>query len=384
MKIMIITPGAFPVPPVQGGSVETAVNGLAKQLGKTVTTYVISKKIAYLPSIQQVNHRIDIRIAARSKEHYRREVVNKIKTLSPSILQVENRPLDALYYRSHFPKIPIILTLHSVTFIESLPTNVAIEALHSVDLIFVNSHFLKSELLRQFPGFESKIKVLYLGIEDDVFIDRFSQKGKRVRNQVRKHLHLENKRVLLFAGRIIPQKGLHLVLKTMPTLIQRDPSIHLLIVGSSHYGRLLPTSYVRHILPQVRSLGSHITYLNFLPLPQVAKMYVTADAVVTPSIGKEALCLVNIEANRSGIPVITTPVGGIPEVVSHLENGFLIHPDKWDEEFVEAALTLLTNTSMNYTMGKRGQEIINNKFNWEINAQHYLETYRQLLVDRGL
>lgn len=382
MKVMIITPGAFPVPPIKGGSVETAVNGLAKELGKVVKTYVISKKTVNLPAIEKNDQRFDIRIPVHSKKQYCKAVVKKIASIQPSIIQVENRPLDALYYRSRFRHIPIILTLHSVTFIESLPKFVAKKALDVVDLIFVNSHFLRNELLRQFPGYESKVKVLYLGIEDDVWIDRFSKKGMHIREQVRKQLHLEDKRVLLFVGRLIPQKGLHLVLQAMPKLIQKDPSVHLLIVGSSHYGRQLATSYIRYILPQIKALGSHVTYLNFLPLPQVAKMYVAADVVVTPSIGKEALCLVNIEANRSGLPVITTSVGGIPEVISHLDNGYVIDPDNWENSFAEAAISLLVNDSLNHTMGKRGQMIVKTKFDWRKNAQVYLQHYRDLLANR--
>lgn len=378
MSIAIITPGAFPVPPIRGGSVEIAVNGLGQELSKHVRTLIFSRKVGRLSAIEQQGNRIDIRIPFRSVEQYLREVDTFIAKEQPACLQIENRPLYVLHFKKKWPQLKLILSLHSLTFIQALPHRSAFRALSASDLLIVNSKFIKKEIRRLFPELTTKVKVRYLGINENTFFDRFSARGEALRLKYRNRYNLQGKQILLFVGRLIPEKGLHLVLESLPALIQSHPNIHLVIVGSSHYGRQSPTAYVKKLKTLVRPIAKHVTFTNFISPKLIPEIYHVADIVVTPSIGKEAFCLVNLEASISGIPVISTDVGGISEVIKHAENGFLIHPKSWESQFIHYTSLLLNDKELNQSMGKNGQTLAHKQFSWRKSCRRYLRSYQSL------
>ncbi len=383
MSIAIITPGVFPVPPIQGGSVEIVVNGLGNELAKHVRTLIFSRKIKQLATIKKHGKRIDIRIPFKSANQYLHEIDTYIAAEKPTCIQIENRPLYIPHFKKKWPHIKLILSLHSLTFITSLTNIAALQALSQADLISVNSRFISQEIRKLFPTLTTDIVVNHAGVDESVFMDRFSTRGESLRSYYRNRYNLQGKQVLLFVGRLIPEKGLHLLLESLPALIEKHPDIHLVIVGTSHYGRQLNTVYVGKLKSLIRPIAKYVTYANHLPPKVMPQMYHVADIVVTPSIGKEALCLVNLEASISGIPVISTEVGGIPEVITHGYNGFLINPTIWKTQFEQYATMLLDHKELNESMGKNGQTLAQKQFTWKKSVLHYLRSYRQLMIDHA-
>lgn len=381
MSIAIITPGVFPVPPIYGGSVEIVVNGFGEELANHMQTIIFSKKVKGLPTLKKKDNRIDIRIPYYSAKHYLSEVEKYVRSTKPSCLQIENRPLYIPYLKEKWPHLKMILSLHSLTFVDKLSEQTANHSLSQADLILVNSKFIKRELSQRYPALRPKIQVSYLGIEDKSFADRFSAKGERLRMKWRSKFQLHGKQVMLFVGRLIPEKGLHMVLEAFPNLLNQHPNLHLLVVGSSHYGRQLNTEYVKKLKKLVSPIANHVTYANYLAPHVVPEIYQVADLVVTPSVGKEAFCLVNVEAAISGIPIITTDVGGIPEVVRHQHNGFLVSPSAWVQQFPDYVSELLIDKELNSLMGKNGQTHAQKRFTWKNNVHRYLKIYRKLMTN---
>lgn len=378
MKVAIVTPGAFPLPPQKSGSVEIAINGLADELAQMIETIVFSRHSKGLRPYKKVGKRIDIRIPYHSRKYYLQKVCEQLLNMRPDVVQVENRPLFAWYLKNKLPKQAVILSLHSLTFVESLSLKQARTALAAADRILVNSHFMQSELLRLYPFLLGKIDVCYLGVSDRAFFNRYSADGELTRLQVREHFGLTNKKVLLFVGRLIPIKGIHLLLEVLPLLIEHVPNAHLLIVGASHYARQYDTPYIQHITALIRPLASHVTFTNYLSPQAVRKVYQAADIVVTPSIGKEAFCLVNVEATISGAPVITTNVGGIPEVITHGLNGFIVPTHEWHESFVHYAIRLLTDAELHETLSVNGRAHALERFAWHRNVHAYMQVYQHV------
>lgn len=380
MKIAFVTPGAFPLPPSKSGSVEIVVHGLAEELAKHTEVIVFSKHEQGKISHTKNGKRIDIRIPYISKNQYLSQIKAYIVKTKPSCIQIDNRPLYLWQLKTMLPTLPMNLSLHSLTFIERLSAPVAEKALQAADLITVNSKFIKQQLAERFPSVAHKIKVRYLGIAAANFYDRYSIRGKRMRKKWRTTYRLNGKKVILFVGRLIPEKGLHLLLQSFPTLLQRFPNLHLLIVGSSHYGKQRMTPYVKKLRTLIQPIAKHVTFTNYVSPAIVPQLYPTADVVVTPSIGKEAFCLVNVEAAISGIPVVTTEVGGIPEVVSHDVSGYVIHPDQWQEQFETYIISLLEDAELNESMGKSAQKLALKRFTWQGNIKRYHRLYAHLLT----
>ena len=96
--------------------------------------------------------------------------------------------------------------------------------------------------------------------------------------------------------------------------------------------------------------------------------------LVVPSLS-EGLPRVILEAQALSKPVIASRVGGIPEIIKDGENGFLVNPGDADD-LAEKLRILLSDKKLAIEMGKRGREIIQEKFSNEEYIKNYLDMIR--------
>lgn len=117
--------------------------------------------------------------------------------------------------------------------------------------------------------------------------------------------------------------------------------------------------------------GIHV-YHDFTPNdPALRRLYHTSDALVLPTRA-DCFSLASIEAMAAELPVITTTVGGIPEIIADGESGYLIKPN--DAASLRAALeSILANPSRRLAMGKRGRTIAEERFDAGKNARRLLD-----------
>ena len=148
---------------------------------------------------------------------------------------------------------------------------------------------------------------------------------------------------LVFFGRIGQRKGAFDLIRAFAALPaeQKDRS-HLILAGDGEIeqGRQLVESL---------NLKEHITFLGWVNLEQRDALLTKADVFVLPSYN-EGLPMALLEAMGWGLPVITTPVGGIPEVVNSGENGLLITPGNI-QQLSEALQSLITNETLRLSLG---------------------------------
>ena len=121
--------------------------------------------------------------------------------------------------------------------------------------------------------------------------------------------------VLLYAGRVAPEKGLH----RLRPVLDRLPGVQLAIVGDG------PAR------PELEALfsGTPTRFLGFLRGEELAAAFASADLFVMPSL-TETLGFVVLEAMSSGLPVVAADGGGIPDLVRDDETGALVAPDDAD------------------------------------------------------
>lgn len=119
--------------------------------------------------------------------------------------------------------------------------------------------------------------------------------------------------LLCFVGRIMPKKGVKMLLDAFDELAHSEA--HLMLVGASSFGMTARTPFEEDIFTRaVHHPRIHTT--GFVPHDELRRYYAAADAVVLPSLWEEALGLTMIEAQLAGRPLITTNRGGIPETTS--------------------------------------------------------------------
>ncbi len=117
---------------------------------------------------------------------------------------------------------------------------------------------------------------------------------------------------ILYVGRLVRIKGAHVLLEAMRILEERKVEAICKVVGSSHAGgsNRKVTKYIRSLQEEC---PSNVQFDGFRAATDIAEEYRRADIFCCPSIWQEPFGNVNI-GHPSGIPVVASRVGGIPEI----------------------------------------------------------------------
>ncbi|MCK4579701.1 MAG: glycosyltransferase family 4 protein, partial [Dehalococcoidia bacterium] len=140
------------------------------------------------------------------------------------------------------------------------------------------------------------------------------------RKRARSELQIEEQeKVILFVGKLLPVKGVQYLIQAMDIIRRREADARLLLVGDGDQRDCL-----RSLVKQL-NLGKHVTFVGWVSNEKVPKYMAASDVFVLPSLS-EGFALVILEAMASGLPIVATRVGGLPDIVKERRNGFLVEP----------------------------------------------------------
>ena len=146
--------------------------------------------------------------------------------------------------------------------------------------------------------------------------------GKKAvpKKQARKKLGLKGKNFILFFGFVRPYKGLEYLLKAMPLV---EKNVHLMIVGEFWEPREKFKALIREL-----GLGKRVKIVDrYVSDKETALYFGAADCVVLPYVSSTESGIIQLAFGYNK-PVITTSVGGNPDLIEHGKNGLLVEPEK--------------------------------------------------------
>ena len=155
---------------------------------------------------------------------------------------------------------------------------------------------------------------------------------------------------VLFVGRLEKEKGVHILLEAMKTVLQRMPSVRLFIAGDGSYRQALQAQ------AESLSLTESVSFFGWLNPKELQDLYRKAWVLVLPSILEEGLRKVLVEAGLMGRPVIGSDLGGIRDIIRHGYNGFLVPPGD-AKALAEAILRVLQDIELASKMGLANTEV---------------------------
>lgn len=157
---------------------------------------------------------------------------------------------------------------------------------------------------------------------------------------------------ILMVGRDYFQKGLYTALKALPIILKAVPNATLTVIGKEYFHS--------KIVAKLLAKGLHVTYIDGISREGLGKYYNEAAVLIHPS-ELEAFGIVLLEAMASGLPIVASRVGGIPEIIEDDINGLLF--DKGDYKGLsERVIGLLTNPQRASGLAEAGKEVVKNRF----------------------
>ncbi|MBO7742827.1 glycosyltransferase family 4 protein [Paenibacillus sp. MWE-103] len=362
MKLLIIAPEQIPVPPRAGGSVENVIHQITSRLPEGHRVTIVSLRRGYLPRKSVSGPVTNLRVPGGSKKRYLANALRRVKGLAFDLIQIDNRPGFAAAVRNAFPHTPIAVFMHSMTF-ASPPMTTRRKAnadFRHADLIVGNSLSLQRSLMSRFPAHRSKIAYVHLGVDTA----QFRPSGKRRRGGYR----------FLFAGRMIPRKGVPTLLRAFKIARKSVPSIRLSVAGGT--GKAAYRAFLRRT---ARRLNVPVRFKGNLPRKRMPAFYRSGDCFVCPSQEHEAFGLVNVEAMASGLPVIASRNGGIPEIVKDGRNGFLVTRYGKPAAFAARMAELARSPELHRRLSEQARSDAERYFGWQLTAAKLMELYAERL-----
>jgi glycosyltransferase involved in cell wall biosynthesis len=131
--------------------------------------------------------------------------------------------------------------------------------------------------------------------------------------------------IIAYVGRLEKLKGVDHLIRSMPEIIKKCPSVKLKIAGTGNYMEELES------LVKFLKLDGCIEFLGHIDREALFELYKEAAILVVPSVWPEPFGLVGIEAMSVGRPVIASNVGGISDWLADGETGFMVNPSAPDE-----------------------------------------------------
>ncbi len=297
----------------------------------------------------------------------------------------------------HFAKliygIPHVMTSHSLEPLrpwkaEQLGGGYALScfgertAIEQADAVIAVSAAMKQDILRCYPAVSAdKVHVIYNGIDPDEFAP-----NPRT-DQLAGHGVDPSRPYVLFVGRITRQKGL---IHLLEAATHFAPGAQLVLCA----GEPDTPDISREVQTRVSHLQAtrgHVVWINrMLEREALSQLFTHARVFVCPSV-YEPFGIVNLEAMASGVPVVASAVGGIPEVVVPEVTGKLVSFENdgspfgtprdhgvFARDLAEAINDLLDNPDKARQMGQAGRNRVVNVFSWHAIAQQTAALYRSL------
>lgn len=364
MRICMIAPEQFTVP--GDGSVEICIWNIARRLARKHQVTIVSRSAPGLPDTAEIEQVRFVLVPSGTSSRYRSSVLGYLKAAEPfDILQIDNRPLLLAAVKRQHPGTPVLAFLHSLTFVP--PEARIARSLALADAVAANSRSLEQRLARRFPGIRRKLRLVPLGAD----LSRFSPAQPQEKARLRAMHGLPAGFTVLFVGRVIPRKGVPVLLRAMHRLKQQLPC-RLLIAGRGK------PPYLRQLRALARRLGVSVSFLGNIPHGDIHTLYQAADCFVCPSQRHEAFGLVNVEAMASGLPVIASSNGGIREIITSGHNGYLVERYRNPADFASRMLQIGRSPALAARIGMQGRADALERFEWQHTADLLEELYLKL------
>ncbi len=244
--------------------------------------------------------------------------------------------------------------------------------------VICTSQFMANEVTNYFQTPPDKIDIIPNGVDAAPFdaLDQVSLKRFRAKwmGDAASAEETSDERIVFFVGRLVHEKGAHLLVEAAPRVLKEFPPTKFIIAGT---GMMLES-----LRKRVRELGiaEHVNVAGFISDADRNKLLKIADVAVFPSL-YEPFGIVALEAMAAQCPVVVSTVGGLAEVVAHDDTGVTAYPDSV-ESLAWGILRTLSDPVSAKRRAENAYRMVKEEYNWDRVAARTAELYTRIVEER--
>jgi len=396
LRILLINTGIFPVPPNRGGGIEMHTYNLARALSELgsevhyVTDITDEARFSTSMTVYRT-HTPRMRFQAGFNEWVMSHVIGGVfsfKTALSALLRKHSN-FDIVHVHGNLSGLlvsmvneptPLVFTIHNPTpwmctyestyeqkFREAVYRLIDANTIRRADHIIAVNERLKDEIVAKWSTPRSKVTVVPNGVDTHAF-----HQGRRKTADLRAKYGIEGM-YCLFVGQLRSRKGVDSLLKAFSEI--DDSSIKCVVVGDGpEWGRL------QKLVDDLK-LRRRVLFTRSVPFEDLTNLYAGAEFFVLPTVA-EGSPLVVLEALASGLPVVSTTVSGIPEIVKNEQNGFTV-PPRDVHALAESMRLLIEDAELRAKMSENARRNTIESFSWNAVAKKTLSVYRKAIEDKS-
>jgi|APFre7841882654_1041346.scaffolds.fasta_scaffold00004_129 glycogen synthase len=188
-----------------------------------------------------------------------------------------------------------------------------------------------------------------------------------------KQLYAKNgERIVSFVGRLVHEKGVHVLVGAAPKVLAAMPNVNFVIVGEG--------AMKDYLAREAWDFGvaDHVFFAGFVDEKTLISIYRASDAAVFPSL-YEPFGITALEAMAAKTPVIVTDTGGLAEIVEHEKTGIKVYVDN-SESLAWGILRVLKNPDVAKRIRENGYQKVLREYDWNAIAERTMKVYNSALV----
>lgn len=254
-------------------------------------------------------------------------------------------------------------TAHAVDiFKETLSQEALKRKIEYSDFVITVSEFNKNYLSKIAPLVSHKIIKIHNGIDLSEFREASPEEQEPFS--------------FLCVARFVEKKGHKILVEACEILKKQGVSFNCRLIGQGNLQGAIESAI------KEKGLSNHVSILGAKSHDEVKKWYSQSHAYILPCItgkdgNKDGLPVAIVEALASGLPVITTPMTGNPEVVKHLENGILV-PFSDPAATADAMLKIVKDKNLYYLLSGKARQSIEKQFNIKETAKSLVAKFEEV------
>ncbi|MGB9802561.1 1,4-alpha-glucan branching protein domain-containing protein [Desulfofundulus sp.] len=232
-------------------------------------------------------------------------------------------------------------------------------------LVICCSNYMAEEVSRLFDLDMQKVKVIPNGVDPANLLE-----GRAKEPDCKDLYHRDPN--IVFLGRLVPEKGVQVLLEALVSILERVKGARLLVAGRG--------PYEEYLKGRVKELGlsMRVEFVGFVDDPGRNRLLELARVAVFPSL-YEPFGIVALEAMAARVPVVVADTGGLGEIVEHGVDGYKVPPGRPDL-LAHYITRLLTYPELAVEMCQHAWRKIITNYNWEYIAEETQQAYYEAIM----